>query len=96
MKDYVSEAQELHCSSPLKSAINVFDKDNRPQPRLERDPKNGYTVSVGNRERMRVESLTFCRVKLHSKSLWLCGFLLGNVSSAMLNAEAAVLKGLSW
>ena len=47
MRDYVSEAQKLGCPSAPKNAISVFDEDDRPQPRLDRDLQNGYTVSVG-------------------------------------------------
>ena len=47
LKDNVSEAQELGCPSAPDNAIFVFDEDDRPQPRLDRDLQRGYTVSVG-------------------------------------------------
>ena len=47
MRDYVSEAQKLGCPSAPENAIFVFDEDDRPQPRLDRDLQKGYTVSVG-------------------------------------------------
>lgn len=47
MKEYVSEAQLLGCPSAPENAIVVFDEDDRPQPRLDRDLQKGYTVSVG-------------------------------------------------
>lgn len=47
MRDYVSEAQKLKCPSAPKNAIVVFDQDDRPQPRLDRNLQRGYTVSVG-------------------------------------------------
>ena len=47
MREYVSEAQKLGCPSAPQNAIFVFDEDDRPQPRLDRDLQGGYTVSVG-------------------------------------------------
>ena len=47
MKDYVSEAQILQCPSAPRSAIVVMEQPDRPQPRLDRETDNGYTVSVG-------------------------------------------------
>ena len=47
MRGYVSEAQKLGCPSAPENAIFVFDEDDRPQPRLDRDLQRGYTVSVG-------------------------------------------------
>lgn len=47
MREYISEAQILGCPSAPENAIVVFDEDDRPQPRLDRDLQRGYTVSVG-------------------------------------------------
>lgn len=47
MREYVSEAQKLGCPSAPQNAIFVFEEDDRPQPRLDRDLQGGYTVSVG-------------------------------------------------
>jgi aspartate-semialdehyde dehydrogenase len=47
MRNYVAEAQTLGCPSAPSPAIWVFDEEDRPQPRLDRDLGNGYTVSVG-------------------------------------------------
>ncbi|KAI4115696.1 MAG: hypothetical protein LQ345_003755 [Seirophora villosa] len=44
MKDYVSEAQKLGCPSAPENAISVFDQDDRPQPRLDRELQGGYSV----------------------------------------------------
>ena len=46
MRSYVSEAQKLGCPSTPKNTIIVFDEDDRPQPRLDRNIQRGYTVSV--------------------------------------------------
>ena len=47
LQGYISEAQALQCPSAPRNAIVVFDEDDRPQPRLDRDLQGGYTVSVG-------------------------------------------------
>jgi aspartate-semialdehyde dehydrogenase len=47
LREYVSEAQKLGCPSAPNPPIKVFDEDDRPQPRLDRDLGRGYTVSVG-------------------------------------------------
>lgn len=47
MREYVSEAQTLGCPSAPEPAIAVMEEPDRPQPRLDRNTQNGYTVSVG-------------------------------------------------
>jgi aspartate-semialdehyde dehydrogenase len=47
LRNYTCEAQTLGCPSAPEPAIMVFDEEDRPQPRLDRDLGNGYTVSVG-------------------------------------------------
>ena len=47
MRNYISDVQRLGCPSAPDNAIFVFDEDDRPQPRLDRDLQRGYTVSVG-------------------------------------------------
>ena len=47
MQEYVSEAQSLGCPSAPENAIFVFDEEDRPQARLDRELQRGYTVSVG-------------------------------------------------
>jgi aspartate-semialdehyde dehydrogenase len=47
MRNYVSEAQSLGCPSAPDPSIKVFDEEDRPQPRLDRELSRGYTVSVG-------------------------------------------------
>lgn len=47
MRDYVSEATSLGCPSAPENAISVFEEDDRPQPRLDRELQKGYSVSVG-------------------------------------------------
>lgn len=47
LRNYTCEAQTLGCPSAPNPPIKVFDEDDRPQPRLDRDLGKGYTVSVG-------------------------------------------------
>ena len=47
LSSYVSEAQILGCPSAPEPAIQVMEEPDRPQPRLDRNTQNGYTVSVG-------------------------------------------------
>ena len=47
LRNYTTEAQRLGCPSAPKPPIMVFEEDDRPQPRLDRDLGKGYTVSVG-------------------------------------------------
>ena len=47
LKEYVSEAQVLGCPSAPRPPIMVMEEEDRPQPRLDRNTQNGYTVSVG-------------------------------------------------
>ena len=47
MRAYTSEATRLGCPSAPENAISVFDEDDRPQPRLDRELQKGYSVSVG-------------------------------------------------
>lgn len=47
LRSYAPEALALRCPSAPSPALFVFDDDDRPQPRLDRDLGGGYTVSVG-------------------------------------------------
>ncbi|MCJ1355790.1 MAG: hypothetical protein MMC33_005782 [Icmadophila ericetorum] len=88
MRDYVSDAQKLCCHSAPENAIVVFDEDDRPQPRLDRDLQGGYTVSVG---RVREDETGIFDIKFVALSH---NTVIGAAGSSILNAEAAVLKGL--
>ncbi|UNI24175.1 Aspartate-semialdehyde dehydrogenase [Purpureocillium takamizusanense] len=87
LRAYVAEAQTLGCPSAPSPAIKVFDEDDRPQPRLDRDLGNGYTVSVG---RMREDESGIFDIKFTALSH---NTVIGAAGSSILNAEAAVLKG---
>ena len=88
LADYRSEAQELGCPSAPENAIVVFEEQDRPQPRLDRELQGGFTVSVGRvREDVNgVFDLQFVALSHNT--------VLGAAGSSILNAEAAVLKGL--
>ena len=89
MREYVSEAQKLGCVSAPEKAIFVFDEPDRPQPRLDRDISGGYTVSVG-RVREAAKG-TYFDLRLAALSH---NTVIGAAGSSILNAEAAILKGL--
>ncbi|QUC20077.1 uncharacterized protein UV8b_04318 [Ustilaginoidea virens] len=87
LRSYVADAQALGCPSAPDPAIWVFDQDDRPQPRLDRDLGNGYTVSVG---RLRQDESGVFDMKFTALSH---NTVIGAAGSSILNAEAAVLKG---
>ncbi|KAK4609158.1 putative aspartate-semialdehyde dehydrogenase [Fulvia fulva] len=89
LRDYIPEAQKLGCPSAPKHAIVVFDDDqpDRPQPRLDRDLGNGYSVSVG---RVRADESGIFDLQFTALSH---NTVLGAAGSSILNAEAAILKG---
>ncbi|MCJ1314602.1 hypothetical protein MMC25_008284 [Agyrium rufum] len=89
MREYISEVQTLGCPSAPKNAIFVFDEDDRPQPRLDRDLQGGYTVSVG---RIREDESGIFDLKFVALSH---NTVIGAAGSSILNAEAAILKGLA-
>lgn len=89
MREYVSEAQKLGCQSAPEQAIVVFDEPDRPQPRLDRDISGGYAVSVGRvRESAKGSHFDIRFVALSHNTV------IGAAGSSILNAEAAVIKGL--
>jgi len=87
LSGYVSEAQLLGCPSAPEPAIMVMDEPDRPQPRLDRNTQNGYTVSVG---RVREDDSGIFDLKFVALSH---NTVIGAAGSSILNAEAAVLKG---
>ncbi|KAI9819231.1 MAG: hypothetical protein M1827_007387 [Pycnora praestabilis] len=89
MREYVSEAQTLGCPSAPEHAISVMEEEDRPQPRLDREKQKGYTVSVG---RVREDESGLFDIKFVALSH---NTVIGAAGSSILNAEAAVLKGLA-
>ncbi|MCJ1322958.1 hypothetical protein MMC15_008308 [Xylographa vitiligo] len=89
LRSYVSEAQTLKCPSAPQNAIVVMEELDRPQPRLDRETDRGYAVSVG-------------RIRADPSGIWDLKFvalshntIIGAAGASLLNAEAAVLKGLA-
>jgi len=85
-RNYVSEPQKLGCHSAPKQAIYVFEEEDRPQPRLDRDLDGGYAVSVGRVRKDNVFDLKFVTLSHNT--------VIGAAGSSILNAEAAVIQGL--
>ena len=88
MRSYVSEAQQLGCPSAPEQAIVVLEEPDRPQPRLDRETSRGYAVSVG---RVREDEAGVFDIKFVALSH---NTVIGAAGSSILNAEAAVIKGL--
>ena len=74
LRAYTSEAQTLGCPSAPNPSIKVFDEDDRPQPRLDRDLGRGYTVSVGRvrEDESGIFDLKFVALSHNSKSSVRC------------------------
>ncbi|KAI1827665.1 aspartate-semialdehyde dehydrogenase [Xylaria intraflava] len=87
LRGYVAEASVLGCPSAPNPPIVVFDEPDRPQPRLDRELGQGYTVSVG-RVREDVSGIFDIQFVALSHNT-----VIGAAGSSILNAEAAVLKG---
>lgn len=71
MTEYVSEAQKMGCPSAPDQAIAVMEEKDRPQPRLDRETGQGYTVSVGRvrEDESGVFDVKFVALSHNSKSL---------------------------
>ncbi|KAF9356133.1 hypothetical protein BGX26_005683 [Mortierella sp. AD094] len=86
LESYRTEAQELGCHSAPEHAIIVSRDEDRPQPRLDRENGNGYSVTVG-----RVRECNVFDIKL---TLLVHNTILGAAGSGVLLAELAQKKGL--
>lgn len=103
LAEYVSEAEILGCPSAPKPAILVMEQPDRPQPRLDRNTQNGYTVSVGRvrEDDSGIFDLKFVALSHNSKFCHLhrkytthhSVAVIGAAGSSILSSEAAVLKG---
>ncbi|KAJ5152725.1 aspartate semialdehyde dehydrogenase [Penicillium canariense] len=88
LREHQSEAQRLGAHSAPEKEIIVFDEPDRPQPRLDRNISNGYTVSVG-RVRDGAQGGHFdIRFACLSHNT-----VIGAAGSSILNAEIAAIKG---
>lgn len=77
LSSYVSEAQTLGCPSAPQPSILVMEEADRPQPRLDRNTQNGYTVSVGRvrEDDSGIFDLKFVALSHNSKLISQCSFL---------------------
>jgi aspartate-semialdehyde dehydrogenase len=85
LRDFASPLAGLGLPTMPRPSIEVFDDENRPQPRLDRDLGNGMTVSVGRIRRCGVHHASFV-VLSHN-------LIRGAAGAALLNAELAVARG---
>lgn len=83
---FVPETQKLKLPSAPEQAIVVFDEEDRPQPRRDRDLGGGMTVSVGRLEEKDERVLRFSCLSHNT--------VIGAAGASILNAELAVKKGV--
>lgn len=83
---FSNECSAQYCSSAPQKAIEVLEQPNRPQPRLDRDRGNGYTVSVGRVREDPVFDVKFVCLSHNT--------ILGAAGSGILIAELFKSKGL--
>lgn len=88
LREYQSDAQKLGCPSAPEKPIVVFDEPDRPQPRLDRNISNGYTVSVGRVREGQQGGYFDVRFAALSHNT-----VIGAAGSSIINAEIAVIKG---
>lgn len=86
LREYVCEASKLGCHSAPKQTIHVLEQEDRPQPRLDRERDNGYSVSVG---RIREDSLLDFKMVVLSHNT-----IIGAAGSGILIAEILNARGL--
>ncbi|KAM6530001.1 aspartate-semialdehyde dehydrogenase [Fusarium falciforme] len=86
LRSSVSDAEKLGCWSAPKPPFQIFEDQDRPQPRLDRNLQGGYTVSIG---RIRADDAGIFDLKFVALSH---NTVLGAAGSSILNAEAAILK----
>jgi aspartate-semialdehyde dehydrogenase len=86
MAEFTSECQTLNCHSAPDTIMDVLEESNRPQPRLDRNRGNGYTVSVG---RIRADPVLDYKFTTLSHNT-----VLGAAGSGILIAELLLAKKL--
>ncbi|KAG9285796.1 hypothetical protein G9A89_013221 [Geosiphon pyriformis] len=84
LTNYVSLPQHIGCYSAPEKIIIVNNNNDRPQPRLDRDNGNGYSVTVGRVRPCKVLDLRF--------ALLVHNTVLGAAGSGILNAEIALAQ----
>ncbi|GMM52056.1 aspartate-semialdehyde dehydrogenase [Starmerella bacillaris] len=86
LTDYSSQCETLHCPSAPEKPLVYLEQPDRPQPRLDRDIGNGFTVSVG---RLREDSVLDYKFVCLSHNT-----VLGAAGSGILIAELLHAKKL--
>ncbi|KAI6245051.1 putative aspartate-semialdehyde dehydrogenase [Erysiphe necator] len=86
LSNYSSEIEALGCPSAPRPVITLMEESDRPQPRLDRNLQNGYTVSVGRVREDLSGIFDFKFVALSHNTV------IGAAGSSVLNAEAAIMK----
>ncbi|KAJ9201771.1 hypothetical protein DTO021D3_7778 [Paecilomyces variotii] len=87
LQEYQSEVYRQGAHSAPEQTIRVFDEPDRPQPRLDRNISNGYTVSVG---RVRSGNGGYFDIRFVCLSH---NTVIGAAGSSILNAEIAAIRG---
>eukprot|EP01112_Ceratiomyxa_fruticulosa_P011573 TRINITY_DN3149_c0_g1_i1.p1 TRINITY_DN3149_c0_g1~~TRINITY_DN3149_c0_g1_i1.p1 ORF type:complete len:369 (+),score=64.51 TRINITY_DN3149_c0_g1_i1:107-1213(+) len=96
LREYTSEAQILGLPSAPVHPIKVLEAPNRPQPRLDRNEGNGFTVTVG---RVRSGQDSECTDDIEASSfdirltLLVHNTILGAAGGSIIHAELAKAKG---
>ncbi|KAI9829303.1 MAG: hypothetical protein M1826_005767 [Phylliscum demangeonii] len=90
LREYVPTVRRLKCPSAPRRAIIVTDDPDRPQPRLDRDAENGYTVTVGRvrHDRSGIFDIQFVALSHNT--------IIGAAGASIMNAEAAMMYGYIW
>lgn len=86
LREYTCQAYNLGCYSAPKHPIHVLEENDRPQPRLDRNRDNGFSVSVG---RIRPDSLLDFKMVVLSHNT-----IIGAAGSGILIAELLLVKDL--
>lgn len=86
LRKFRGEPQNLKLPTAPENPIVVMEKDDRPQPRFDRDLGNGMTVSVGRVRKKREKILKFICLSHNT--------IRGAAGASVLNAELAYKKGI--
>jgi len=86
LREFQGEPQKMGLPTAPKPAIIVMEKDDRPQPRLDRDLGGGMAVSVGRIRKKKEKLLKFVCLSHNT--------IRGAAGASVLNAELAYKKKL--
>ncbi len=88
LKNFRSVPQDLRLPTAPENPIHVFEEENRPQPRLDRDLEGGMSISVG-RIRKDVSSENGIKFTILGHNS-----IRGAAGASILNAELIIEKYL--